>query len=151
MLSKIINNWLKDEAVPQYILTSRIVLLYKTEKNDDGNSLSDFRPISVTSYIFKLIEKMLKNRIDTGIKNNLIKELSKDQFGFRNQLGTEQQLLRILITVNELKKQHLKDQIYVVFFDFKQAFDMVNWNNLFSRLAEYNFGVDIIKALKILF
>ena len=94
---------------------------------------------------------MLKNRIDTGIKNNLIKELSKDQFGFRNQLGTEQQLLRILITVNELKKQHLKDQIYVVFFDFKQAFDMVNWNNLFSRLAEYNFGVDIIKALKILF
>ena len=63
MLSKIINNWLIEEKIPQYILTSRIVLLYKTNKNDDGNTLDDFRPISVTSYIFKLIEKMLKKRI----------------------------------------------------------------------------------------
>ena len=59
-------------------------------------------------------------------------------------------MLRFVITIKELKKI-VKDQIYIVFFDFKSAFDMVNWNKLFERLVEYGFGVDIIKTIKILF
>ena len=75
---KIINKWMRDEKVPYYIITSRIVLLYKKGKEEDGNYLDDFRPISVTSYIFKLIEKMLKARILRNVEEGRIKELSKD-------------------------------------------------------------------------
>ena len=66
-------------------------------------------------------------------------------------MGTESQLLRFVSTVNYLKKTVAQDQIFVVFFDLKSVFDMVSWNKLFNRLVDYNFGVDIIKALKILF
>ena len=63
MLTKIFNNWLREESVPRYILTSRIVLLYKQGKLEEGNFLDDFRPISVTSYLFKILETMIKKRI----------------------------------------------------------------------------------------
>lgn len=58
MLASIINNWFKEEELPKYATTARIVLLYKN-KMCEGNVMEDFRPISVTSYLFKIIEKLI--------------------------------------------------------------------------------------------
>lgn len=73
MLTNIINNWFKEEKLPNYVTTARIVLLYKNKMDCEGNELEDFRPISVTSYLFKIIEKLIQDRIRIAIEGKVIK------------------------------------------------------------------------------
>ena len=73
MLTSIINKWFRDESLPKYVTTARIVLLYKNKMDCEGNVLEDFRPISVTSYLFKIIEKLIQGRINSAIENKTIK------------------------------------------------------------------------------
>ena len=55
--------------------TAKNFFIYKGTPNPDGNTIDELRPISATSYLFKLLEIIIKNRIDNGMKNRKIKSL----------------------------------------------------------------------------
>ena len=53
------------------------------------NSIDELRPISATSIFFKILEIVLKNRIEEQRKDGSVKKLQYTQYGFRSGLGTE--------------------------------------------------------------
>ena len=54
----------------------------------DGNTIDEFRPLSATSLFFKLMEIVIKQRIEQFTGKD-IKKISDTQHGFRKGLGTE--------------------------------------------------------------
>jgi hypothetical protein len=55
--------------------TAKNIFIYKGTPNPNGNTIDELRPISATSYLFKLLEIIIKNRIDGGMSNRRIKSL----------------------------------------------------------------------------
>ncbi|GBL81267.1 putative RNA-directed DNA polymerase from transposon BS [Araneus ventricosus] len=94
-LSEIINAMLKFQYFPNEWKTSIVVPLLKPGKHakDPGS----YRPISLLSALGKISESVLLKRIVEAKEDKLIPM----QFGFRKNLSTVQQLLRITEIVKE--------------------------------------------------
>jgi len=92
-------------------------------------SFSDFRPISVTPLLSRILERHI-------VKRYLLPSLPAadvtDQYAYRNSGSTTAAVIEILHRVTQL----LETNKYVrcKFFDFSKAFDTVNHPILFSKL-----------------
>ncbi len=84
-----------------------------------GNTIEEFRPIHITSPFFKLLEKIIKNRMDNLYRCKLVKEINLNQHGFRKSLGCETNILRLLLDIKELRNNAKNKNNYIVFVDFK--------------------------------
>ena len=111
---KIPKDWKKAEICPIY--------KRKGKKTDASN----YRPVSLTSVIGKVFEKIVKNKLCNHLTEN--KLLSKHQFGFIPGRSTNTQLL---ITIKEWLKNVDKGLPNdVAYMDFKKAFDAVPHESL---------------------
>ena len=99
-----------------------------------------YRPISLLPYLSKLSEKIIKSRIDEHINNNKI--ITEEQFGFRNNHSTVDQLARMVnnITANFNDKKHTG----AIFLDLAKAFDNVWHSGLIYKMIKLNFPVNLI-------
>ena len=61
----------------------------------DGNTIDELRLISVTSFLFKLLEIVIKNKFNHCADVRVIKKLKDIWHEFRPKLGTEPQILNI--------------------------------------------------------
>jgi len=94
-------------------------------------SLADYRPISVTPILSRLLEKLVvRNWLLPAIPNDMI----SDQFGFRPTGSTTCALAFILHHVTVM----LEDCEYVrcLLIDFSKAFDVVDHAVLLSKLSQ---------------
>ena len=99
----------------------------------DPHRTSSYRPISLTSTLSKLMERLVTNRLMWYLeKFNL---LSNTQCGFRRGRSTADHIVRLqdLIT----RHQHNKGYVLAVFVDFERAFDMVWRKGLLIKLKEF--------------
>ena len=87
----IFNTSIQTGIVPDLWKIGNIIALYKKEdKSDPGN----YRPVSLTSVVGKLMEKIVRKVIvNHMIKNDLY---SKKQFGFISGRSTTLQLLLVM-------------------------------------------------------
>jgi len=104
-------------------------------KVNKPSSFDDFRPISLCNMCYKLIEKIIANRI----KPILSRSLSEEQLGFlkgrqiQYSIGTAQECLHS-ITMKKLKALVLK-------LDLKKDYDCINWDYLRLILIQTGFGL----------
>jgi len=92
-------------------------LFKKGSKGNPGN----YRPISLTSYIGKVMESILKDKMFDHLVNN--KLINKSQHGFTPKRSCLTNLLEFLEFVTEaVDRGELVDVIYL---DFQKAFDKV--------------------------
>ena len=88
-----------------------------------GKSRSDplnYRPISLTSCVCKLYEKMINNRLIEFLENN--KLLAGTQCGFRRNRATIDQLVRLDTYIR--KGMAEGRSVISVFFDLEKAYDL---------------------------
>jgi hypothetical protein len=103
-------------------------------KQNHPRQFSDYRPISLCNLSYKIITKIIANRI----RPLLSRALAEEQLGFLkgrqilDAIGTAQECLHSIKTKN-LPAILLK-------LDLKQAFDCVNWNFLHLILLQCGFG-----------
>ena len=78
------------DVFPSVLKSAKVVLVFK---KDSKLNQSNYRPISLSSNIEKILEKLIYKRLYTFLDyNNIIYGL---QFGFRQQYSTSQALINI--------------------------------------------------------
>ena len=99
-------------------------------KKGDRHKTANYRPISLTSIICKVLEHIIHSQIIHHLDNHNI--LTNKQFGFRKKHSCESQLL---LTVNDLASGlRDKEQIDAILLDFSKAFDKVPHERLLLKL-----------------
>jgi len=68
-------------------------------KKGDKSKTSNYRPISILSFFSKILEKVMFNQLQNHL--NIHKILTKEQFGFRSDLTTNNAIYKL---VNEILK-----------------------------------------------
>ena len=84
--------------------------------------VQNYRPITVCSSISKVLEKVVRDRVNKYLKR--INILNNSQFGFRSKHSTNQ----AIINLAEITLESLENKLTVggVFLDIAKAFDCVN-------------------------
>ena len=137
--------WIKkvfqDGEIDSSINNSRVSLIYKK-----GNPLDpeNFRPISISSALSKLVTKIIVKRIIWHLERfNL---MSPFQFGFRANKSTQDALFCLSTCMEQAKIMH--QDIHMAFIDIKSAYDRVDRTCLFKRCAEIGLDTFSIGLLR---
>ena len=132
---------LKKGIIPNFYKKSHVHPLFK--KGDRARA-ENYRPVSMTSHIIKVCERVLRKIMVNYLENNKI--LSHNQHGFRSGRSTLTQLLAHCDDICDGLRNDLDtDSIYL---DYSKAFDKVDHNLLLSKLQKYKFHPMLIKWLK---
>ena len=129
-LTHILNKSIHKGTFPSRLKYSTIIPIYKS---GDKLDMSNFRPISLLISFSKIFEKIIYSRIHSHITMNNI--LTKDQFGFRNSLSTDNASFTLLHKI--LTALDNKHTVGGIFCDLSKAFDCVNHKILLSKLEFY--------------
>ena len=129
-LEKLINLSFETGIFPDTLKLASIIPVFK---KGDLLQCNNYRPISLTSHISKIMEKLVHQRLYLFLESN--KVLYDKQFGFRNKHSTTHALIEITEKFREaLDKKHFACGIFI---DLQKAFDTVNHNILLNKLSYY--------------
>ena len=129
-LLSIFNESLRSSEIPQIWRNATIIPLLKSGKSPA--SLASFRPISLTSCVMKLLERVISDRLfDLAERNNWFSGL---QAGFRRSRGVEDQILRMSQRISD--GFHRREKSVMVLLDFSKAYDTIWRQRLLLTLSK---------------
>ncbi|RVW39985.1 Transposon TX1 uncharacterized 149 kDa protein [Vitis vinifera] len=111
-------------------------------KKEEVEDLRDFRPISLVGSVYKLLAKVLANRL---------KLVMGEVISYSQQAVIQgKQILNAILIANETLDFRLKDNKSSLFLkmDIKKAFDHVNWDFLMEVMSKMGFGHRWINWMK---
>ncbi|RVX19375.1 putative ribonuclease H protein [Vitis vinifera] len=123
----------------RFVKSLNATFLVLVPKRGGAEDLKDFRPISLVGSLYKLLAKVLANRI----KKVLGKVISESQ----NAFVEGRQILDAVLIANEVVDSRLKNNVGGVLckLDIEKAYDRVSWSFLLAVLKEMGFGERWIK------
>ena len=121
---------LDSGVVPKSFKIGNVTPLYKSGSR--GLAVN-YRPITLTSHLSKIFEKVVRNHVLTYLEENNI--LNDSQHGFRRGRSCISQLIAHFENIiDQLEKGY---NVNVVYLDFCKAFDKLDFNNtLLSKLKQ---------------
>ena len=119
-------NWIWNEG--------QVTLLKKPGKTNYAD-VGSYRPITISSYVGKLFERILKNRLHKFLEENDI--LENSQHGFRSGFSTATYMTQLISSIQNDSKSHLYTA--GLFVDMQKAFDSVWIDGLLYKL--YSLGI----------
>ncbi|XP_071689558.1 uncharacterized protein [Rutidosis leptorrhynchoides] len=108
----------------------------------DLTELGDYRSISLINSYYKVIAKLLANRI----RRVLPRLIGIEQSAFLSERSILDGILVLNESVCDLKRSRARSFIFKA--DFAKAFDSVNWNFLLSMLSRMGFGAKWVKWIE---
>lgn len=129
-LSAAFNNTIVNGIIPESWLTAHVIPIYKK-----GSKLEplNYRPISLTCSLSKILEKILTKALINFVLTNKI--ITQDQHGFLPGRSTATNLLSCL---NEWTQMMDNGQpIDILYLDYEKAFDKVPHKRLMYKLDHF--------------
>lgn len=140
---KIMNRCISEKRFPVLWKKARLVLLRKPNKT--GEDAKCFRPISFLNETSKLMERMLKTRIQKYMEDSN-KDLSSNQFGFRRGLSCLEAIGAAKDTIKASKKKNYNT--CVVGLDITNAFNSLPGGVVIRALIEKGIPIYLIEIIK---
>lgn len=126
-LSNIFDKSLHQGIVPlEWKLADVTPIFKKGDKKLPGN----YRPISLTSVVGKLLETIIRDRIVAHLENNQL--IKNSQHGFRRKRSCLTNLLEFYNTLFSL--HDVSKSLDIVYLDFQKAFDKVPHDKLIQKI-----------------
>ena len=129
-LKIILRKSIDEGVVPDVFKMAYVAPVYK-----GGSKLNpaNFRPVSLTSHVMKVFERVLKVQlVGHLVKNDLLKN---NQHGFIAGRSTQTQLLQHYTDVFEAVSEGVR--LDTVYLDFAKAFDKVNHDILQRKITDH--------------
>nr|GEV23258.1 putative RNA-directed DNA polymerase, eukaryota [Tanacetum cinerariifolium] len=126
-------------VIPKGCNSSFIALILKIP---DANTIKDFKPISLIGSLYKIVAKILANRL-VGVLGDIVNEVQSAFIAGRQILDGPFILNEVLQWCKIKKKQSL---IFKV--DFEKAYDSVRWDFLDDILNFFGFGEKWCKCIQ---
>jgi len=137
-LAIIYNKSLLEGLVPHVWKQANVTPLFKKgSKSEPGN----YRPVSLTSYIGKILEAILKVNIVRHITVHSL--INASQHGFLSRRSCLTNLLEFLEYVTSALEQN--KPVDVIYLDFQKAFDKVPHVRLLRKLEAHGIGGNILR------
>ena len=135
-LARVLNLALKEGVVPFEWKEANIIPLFKKGSRNKSES---YRPVSLTSVICKLLERLIKDHmVDFLVKHKL---LNSSQHGF---LKARSCLTNMLCFLEEITKWiDVGSPVDIIYLDFQKAFDKVPHQRLLLKLKAHGIGDSI--------
>lgn len=127
IITYIINKSLSVGTIPHIWRTAIVTPI---QKNPNPHTLSDFRPISVTSILSRITEKLIVNN---WLRPALPTPSLLDQFAFKQTGSTACALSKVTDTIT-LSFENDNDYVTGLMVDFSKAFDTVDHAILVTKL-----------------
>ena len=108
-------------------------------KKGDRTNPSNYRPVSLTSQVCKVLESMVRKHILEHLTTNNI--LSDKQHGFRERRSCLTNLLEVMECWSEILDD---DGVDVAYLDFRKAFDLVSHRHLIYKMSKYGITNQIL-------
>lgn len=141
ILLKVYNNINLKQTTPDSLTTGLITLVYKNK--GDNKKLENYRPISLLNTDYKILAKILANRLKTVI-GSLIDFSQTYSIPGRDISDT-------ICTIRDLIREMNSQGGIFLGVDLNKAFDRVEHNFLFETLQKFGFGPEFIKWIKLLY
>ena len=122
---EVVKYFYKEEKIPKGCNASFLTLIPKTE---NPQSLEEYRPISLVGCVYKILTKLLSNRIKKVIE----KVINGTQSAFLSNRGLLDSVLVVNEVMDELRRR--KKSRVIVKLDFEKAYDSVSWEFLFYMM-----------------
>ena len=137
-LTLLFNKSLQSGTMPEEWKLANVTPIFKK----GSKSLpSNYRPISLTSVVCKMLETLIRDKLVKHLEdNNLIKNT---QHGFRNKRSCLTNLLDFFYDIlNQYDKSKAVD---IVYLDFQKAFDKVPHKRLLTKLKSHGIQGDVLR------
>jgi hypothetical protein len=119
---------------PQRLKFAEIKPLHK---KGEKSHISNYRSISLLTTFSEIFENIIFSRLTHHLYDNPI--LTKEQFGFRNELSTDSASFKLINNV--LTSLDNKLLVGGIFFDLQKAFDCVDHTLLLLKMHCYGISV----------
>ena len=137
-LSLIFNKLISNGHFPSCWKVAHVTAIPKT---NSAKVAKDFRPISITSNVGKVFERIIYNKLIHFLDDNNL--IYKYQAGFLAHHSTETQLIEMYHNIcKEIDKKH---GIQMVFCDYSKAFDRVWHKGLIEKLKAHGINGTLLK------
>ena len=113
---------------------ANVVPVHKKGSKDD---IENYRPISLTSLVMKIFERILKDELLLRVEHML----DARQHGFLNDRSCTTNMVGFVDSISLSLNDVNTLSTDVVYFDFSKAFDSVNHDLIIHKL-KYSYGID---------
>ena len=136
---KFINEFFERGRFVRSLNSTFLVLIPKYKGVED---LKDFRPICLVGSLYKLLAKVLANRLNK-VMNNLVNKA-------QNAFVEGKKILDAFLAANEIIGSIVKkkDGGVLCKLDIEKAYDHINWSFLLKVLHKMGFGIKWVKWIR---
>ena len=110
-------------------------------KKGDRTDPSNYRPVSLTSQVCKVMESLIRDHVLNHLTENNI--LRDEQHGFREGRSCLTNLLETVEQWTEIIDDG--DCIDIAYLDFRKAFDLVSHTHLLFKMSKYGITGQVLK------
>jgi hypothetical protein len=112
-------------------------------KVDQPETIQQFRPISLCNTLYKVVSKVLTNRI----KDTINKVVSPHQSGFIPGRSIHENIVVVQEMAHSMRKMNGKVGYFAVKVDLTKAYDRLSWKFIYDTLLEVGYPMEWINVV----